>query len=431
VLVEILAAALDLLSDKLDRVSSEATLETARRPESVRRLLSMIGFDAARAAWDPTVDPSTPREIADQFGVILVDPAVDRDGANAALERLWERSPRLMDRARTEGPRRIRTNRRMVTIKDHADRLEDHPLVARASARARFTGSWTTISIALVTTGAIRIPGADPARARRRVGVDDAGVDYAPVADDVRRFHAGLGLPDPPIGEPPVTAPTVRTVLRPYLEAFRMAGQHVVLEDAVPVPVTLALSIRVASNHFRSEVRRAVETALGTVDILDNNAGGLGWRKPFEEMTEAEFDHVVRLNLYSVVFCTRRAKGSTKAKGAGRIINISTSAARGGGNPGIGAYATAKAGVSTLTRSLAKELAPHGVTVNGVAPGVIRTKVHAPTPPEVFERIVAGIPLGRAGEPSDVAGPVLLLASAEGGYITGEIIEVNGGLVMD
>jgi len=264
VLVEILAAALDLLSDKLDRVSSEATLETARRPESVRRLLSMIGFDAARAAWDPTVDPSTPREIADQFGVILVDPAVDRDGANAALERLWERSPRLMDRARTEGPRRIRTNRRMVTIKDHADRLEDHPLVARASASARFTGSWTTISIALVTTGAIRLPGADPARARRRVGVDDAGVDYAPVADDVRRFHAGLGLPDPPIGEPPVTAPTVRTVLRPYLEAFRMAGQHVVLEDAVPVPVTLALSIRVASNHFRSEVRRAVETALGT-----------------------------------------------------------------------------------------------------------------------------------------------------------------------
>jgi len=203
------------------------------------------------------------------------------------------------------------------------------------------------------------------------------------------------------------------------------------IAEAAPATRHIAVGADVSRQEDVERMFDETESALGTVDILVNNAGGLGWRKSFEEMTEAEFDHVVRLNLYSVVFCTRRAMGAMKAKGAGRIINISTSAARGGGNPGIGAYATAKAGVSTLTRSLAKELAPHGVTVNGVAPGVIRTKVHAPTPPEVFERIVAGIPLGRAGEPSDVAGPVLLLASAEGGYITGEIIEVNGGLVMD
>lgn len=174
-----------------------------------------------------------------------------------------------------------------------------------------------------------------------------------------------------------------------------------------------------------------VEAEAGPVDILVNNAGGLGGRKPLGEMSEAEFDEIMRLNLYSVFFCAKRAMAPMKARGVGCIVNISSSAARGGGNPGIGAYAAAKAGVSTLTRSLARELAPYGITVNGVAPGVIRTAIHAETPPEVFDRIVSGIPLGRAGEPRDVTGAVLLLASEAGSYLTGEMIEVNGGLMMN
>jgi 3-oxoacyl-[acyl-carrier protein] reductase len=121
-----------------------------------------------------------------------------------------------------------------------------------------------------------------------------------------------------------------------------------------------------------------------------------------------------------------------KSQGRGRIVNVTSVAARNGGGPGSVAYATAKGGVSTLTRAMAKELVADGILVNGIAPGVITTRFHERfTPPEVRERIAQGIPIGREGRPEETVGAMLFLASPAADYIVGEIIEVNGGQLMD
>ncbi|WP_405240789.1 3-oxoacyl-ACP reductase FabG [Lentisalinibacter orientalis] len=176
---------------------------------------------------------------------------------------------------------------------------------------------------------------------------------------------------------------------------------------------------------------RAVEQSLGTVDILVNNAGVTGPRMLFEDMSLSDFQRVLMDNLNGVYLCTQRALPGMKSKGLGRIINLSSSAARTGGNPGIAGYAAAKAAISSLTRTLAKELAAHGVTVNAVAPGVIATDMHANTSPDLMERLKAKIPVGRIGKPEDIGPAVALLASEGAAYITGEVLEINGGLVMD
>jgi 3-oxoacyl-[acyl-carrier protein] reductase len=121
-----------------------------------------------------------------------------------------------------------------------------------------------------------------------------------------------------------------------------------------------------------------------------------------------------------------------KAAGWGRIINVSSISARTGGGPGSAHYVASKGGADALTRSMAKELAPYNVTVNGIAPGVIYTPLHERTnTPEALEKLRQAIPLGRLGQPEDVAGCVAFLASDDAAYITGEIIAINGGLRMD
>ena len=113
-------------------------------------------------------------------------------------------------------------------------------------------------------------------------------------------------------------------------------------------------------------------------------------------------------------------------------MNVTSIAARTGGGPGSAAYASAKGGVSTLTRAMAKELVSENILVNGVAPGVISTPFHDRyTPPEVRERLRRGIPIGREGTPEEVAGVVVFLLSPAADYLVGEIIEVNGGQLMD
>ncbi len=232
VFVEALAAVLDQLSDMADRVATEAYLETARRPESVRRLLSLIGYDAATAAGLEDDPPATP----------------DGKSRHQKLDELWRRNPHLMEPARLEGPRSIHTQRRMVTVADYADRLTDHPLVLRASGWSAWTGSWPTVRVATVLWNDHPL--------------DEEGIPYP---DDLRErieaFHHEQRIWDP-VWEP--EPPTIRTILRPYLEAWRMAGQEVVLEDAVPVGIKMFISIRVRDNYFQSEVRNAVHQALGT-----------------------------------------------------------------------------------------------------------------------------------------------------------------------
>ncbi len=174
-----------------------------------------------------------------------------------------------------------------------------------------------------------------------------------------------------------------------------------------------------------------IEDRHGRLDILVNNAGSLIERRTLEEMTEGLWDRVMAVNLKSVYLCSQAVLPIMKRQGRGRIINMTSVAARNGGAPGSVAYATAKGGVSTLTRAMAKELVGDGILVNGVAPGVITTPFHDRfTPPEMRERLTAAIPMGREGTPEEVAGAVVFLASSWADYLVGEIIEVNGGQLM-
>ncbi len=182
------------------------------------------------------------------------------------------------------------------------------------------------------------------------------------------------------------------------------------------------------------EVKRMVgeiDDRYGRLDILVNNAGSLIERRSFSEMTEDLWDRVMAVNLKSVYLCSRAVLPKLKRHGRGRIINMTSVAARNGGGPGSAAYATAKGGVSTLTRAMAKELVSEGILVNGVAPGIITTPFHDRfTPPEMREAMTSGIPIGREGTPEEVAGAVVFLASPAADYLVGEIIEVNGGQLM-
>jgi 3-oxoacyl-[acyl-carrier protein] reductase len=177
---------------------------------------------------------------------------------------------------------------------------------------------------------------------------------------------------------------------------------------------------------------RAVRERWGRIDILVNNAGDLLARHNLSDMTEDYWDQIMALNLKSAFLCSQAVWEEMAARKNGCIVNVTSIAGRNGGGPGAAAYAAAKGGLLTYTKALAKELAPHGVRVNGVAPGVIATPYHERhSSPELFQKFVAGIPLGRAGTAEEVAEVIVFLASPAAGYLTGETIEVNGGMWMD
>src|SRR5271157_406560 len=169
----------------------------------------------------------------------------------------------------------------------------------------------------------------------------------------------------------------------------------------------------------------------GPIDILVNNAGALVKRAPIRELTEKLWDDVVALNLKSAVFASQAVAPSMIERRAGAIVNVVSIAAHNGGGPGAGAYATAKAGLISFTKSLAKELAPYGVRVNAVSPGVIDTPFHEVfSTPEMIATFVKTIPLGRVGTPEEVANVIAFLASDAASYVVGETVEVNGGQLM-
>jgi 3-oxoacyl-[acyl-carrier protein] reductase len=177
---------------------------------------------------------------------------------------------------------------------------------------------------------------------------------------------------------------------------------------------------------------REIEEHYGRIDILVNNAGSMVQRATLAEITEDVWDRIMDVNLKSVYLCSQAVLPVMKRQGKGRIINMSSVVARNGGSPSSFAYATAKGGVSTLTRAMAKQLVSDGILVNAVAPGRIDTPFHEEfTPDEKREEQAQQIPLGREGTPEEVVGAVLFLASPQANYILGEVIEVNGGLLMD
>ncbi|MET4646876.1 MULTISPECIES: SDR family NAD(P)-dependent oxidoreductase [Streptomyces] len=182
-----------------------------------------------------------------------------------------------------------------------------------------------------------------------------------------------------------------------------------------------------------ADVDRVVDEAagfLGGLDVLVCNAGHLIGRTTIAEMTDDHFDRVMSTNLTSTFRTVRAALPHLTQSSAGRIITMSSLAAHNGGGPGSVAYAAAKAGVRGFTKGLAKELGGTGITVNTVAPGFIKgTAFHDTfTAPAAQQAMEAGIPVGRAGTPEDVAAAVVHLASPASGFLTATTVDIDGGV---
>ena len=174
-------------------------------------------------------------------------------------------------------------------------------------------------------------------------------------------------------------------------------------------------------------IKEVVDT-FGGIDILVNNAGitrdGLLMR-----MKEEDWDAVINTNLKGVFYCTKAVSKLMMKKRAGRIVNMASVVGL-TGNAGQANYSAAKAGVIGFSKTMAKELASRGITVNMVAPGYIDTDMTSVLPENVREAMIAGIPLGRVGTPEDVANAVLFLVSDNASYVPGQVINVDGGMVM-
>ena len=191
---------------------------------------------------------------------------------------------------------------------------------------------------------------------------------------------------------------------------------------------------------IRADMRQAKQIAplvervageLGPIDILVNNAGSLVARYPLSKITEEALDEILDLNLKSAVLCSQAVAPSMIERKSGAIVNVVSIAAHNGGGPGAGPYASAKAALIAYTKSLAKELAPHGIRVNAVSPGVIDTPFHQVfSTPEMLANFVKAIPLGRLGQSIECAKVIAFLASDAASYVAGETVEVNGGQLM-
>ena len=172
----------------------------------------------------------------------------------------------------------------------------------------------------------------------------------------------------------------------------------------------------------------SVVKAFGAIDILVNNAG-ITRDTLLMRMKDEDFEKVLDTNLKGVFYCTKAVSKLMMKKRAGRIVNMASVVGL-VGNAGQTNYAAAKAGVIGFSKSAAKELASRGITVNVVAPGFIGTDMTAGLPESVKEKMLTDIPLGRMGEAEDVANAVLFLASDQASYITGQVVNVDGGMVM-
>jgi len=317
VLVEALAVVLDQFSDTLDRAHNEAFLDSARRPQSIRRLLKLIGYDAVLHHYTPkwsseevvfhllnlkefdtssidfslnlTVrkhlqkllvwlghpenilgeqpslkDKATEHDFLDLIGydtsslaeTLDLDIAEHRLFATEQLERQWRDNVFDMQLAKTEGPRKLHTNYRMVTLDDYLERIEDHPMVLRAAAKQKWTGSWNTILASCVLF--------DNAKLDERVNTVVTGLTLNTLQQQVDSFH-NINKIAPVDWNDEVT---FRSVVKGLVDQMRMAGQEVWLQNSLTIGISISLSIRIANNYFQTEISQAVTKAMA------NEVGG-------------------------------------------------------------------------------------------------------------------------------------------------------------
>jgi 3-oxoacyl-[acyl-carrier protein] reductase len=190
----------------------------------------------------------------------------------------------------------------------------------------------------------------------------------------------------------------------------------------IPCDITKSGDVKEMVNQVRRE--------FGRIDILVNNAGIIR-RGTIETVTEEDWDRVIQVNLKGTFNCCKAVVEIMKSQRYGKIVNVSSIAGKMGDITSAPGYGPSKAGMDALTKTLARQLAQYGINVNSVAPHAIETEMSAQWSEERRKEIIASIPLGHLGKPEDVANAVLFLASDEASFITGEILDVNGGALMD
>ena len=231
---------------------------------------------------------------------------------------------------------------------------------------------------------------------------------------------------------------------RSIAQAFGRAGARVAVVDLDAAGAEACAGALVAEGRealaiaadvtATEDVCRAVDAVVarwGRVDVLVNNAGGFSVIRRTEDIPDAEWEAVFRLNVTSVFLCTRAVLPLMRRQRAGAIVNLSSVVGRAGAVTVTSHYAAAKAAILGFTRQVAREVAPDGIRVNAVAPGTVATeRFRALRSAEETARLAATVPLARVAEPDEIADVVLFLASDAARYITGATVDVNGGLVM-
>ena len=235
-----------------------------------------------------------------------------------------------------------------------------------------------------------------------------------------------------------------RGIGRAIAVAFAREGAHVIINDVCGAEdlektadeistyqgqcVAIKADVSVSDGVIR--MISEIESRYQRLDIVVNNAGIIR-RGSIETVTEEEWDQVIDVNLKGTFNCCKAAADMMIKQRSGKIINVSSIAGKMGDITSAPGYAPSKAAVDALTKTLARQLAAYNINVNGVAPHAIETDMSAEWSPEKRKAIIEAIPLKRLGRPQDVAEAVLFLASDKADFITGEILDVNGGFLMD
>ena len=247
VLVETLSVVLDQLSDMNDRIQAESFLQTARKPETVRRLLELIGYKAAL---------HTDEKLLNKVSAEVHDD-------NERLEKLWRYYPHLMQQAKIDGPLSIQQQHRIVTLEDYKLQLQPHPMVLDIDAYSKWTGSWFTHYVVVRLINNLELD--------QELVKEDVVVDLTDVDEAYQRFHDELEdfYQDQEIEKiPDVIGRTPRYLLQDVIQKQRMVGQEVILTDATLVGIVLSVSIRIHEEFYRSQVSDEVR------DVLINNSDG-------------------------------------------------------------------------------------------------------------------------------------------------------------